>query len=333
MALQLPTTSTSGCSSKIRASDLSFLLGVSGNNLYQTLAKDCGRVNKARQLYSTIDTISPITRDPDIFARIALCHAVSDLYAAGARPLSACMSIGLTNTVIRNGDGTRIINAMNRGLASLDIKLSKAHSYLSEETHLTLALIGSSPKPLGSLRKKARYALVLSKELGGATACHESWLLDKRNIVDASEKLMTQDHASLLSIIRNSCSVGTTDISGFGLLGHIAILAFSQQCGITIDYSSIPFFEGLDELTLRNPRSCSAQRNEEDFEDKLRWKVSLSERDKGRLFAAETAGPIAFIVPIGLAGRFIRRLHSKGFTKSKVIGSLIKSDNPFVEVT
>lgn len=332
MALKLPTASSSGCSSKIRASDLSSLLGISGNDLYQTLAKDCGRLGKSQHLYSSIDTISPITRDPGTFALIALCHAVSDLYAAGVSPLSACMSIGLTSPVIRSGDGTRIVNAMNSGLASQRITLAKAHSYLSEETHLTLALVGSSPKPLRRLQKNTRYSIVLSKELGASTACHQGWLLGKQDLVAASEKLMTQGHGSLLSVIRNYCSVGTTDISGFGLLGHIVILAFSNQCRVSIDYSAIPFFEGLDELALRNP-ACSAQRNEEDFEENLCWKTSLSEREKRRLFAAETAGPIAFIVPAGSVDRFVRNLHSKGFIRSRVIGSLIKSDNPLVEVT
>src|SRR5581483_12338540 len=131
--------------------------------------------------------------------------------------------------------------------------------------------------------------------------------------------MMSRHHQSLLRIFKKYCLSGTTDISGFGLIGHLVALARSEECEVEIDISQIPFFDGISDFSMEIIRNCSAQRNQDDFEDLCSWQNNISDWRKSQLYSAETAGPILCIVSQETMSSFTSLLHKNGFSKCKHI--------------
>lgn len=328
MGLKLPSASSSGCSTKIRAGSLSTLLQLQGKEFFQTLARDAGRLSKSRASYFTVDTISPITRNPEIFGRISVNHAITDLHSLGAIPTDACVSFGLDSNSSNNPDGISLIASVKQFLEEKGIAFCKAHSYLCEEVHVTLAIIGKNNRPLPGIETGKEYALILTKELGASTACHNGSLQGKSDVVKECETLMLLDHTKILTHIRKFCFSGTTDISGFGFLGHLVILSQSEACEMQVNLSNIPYFERLDDVVSSYPVNCSAQRNEEDFEEFCQWKKEVSAYERKKLFSSETSGPILCIVSKNSSSKFIQLINSDGFRRATNVGILRKTNRP-----
>ena len=332
MALVLPPRGESGCSSKVRAAHLLSILNLPESDQLSALSGDSGVLSASSRLVSSIDTISPMTRDAEIFGRIAVAHAFNDLHACAAKPTDACVSFGLDPASIESGDGAALIRSVKSVLDRGKVRLCKAHTYMSQATQVTLSVVGVQNHPLRRMRKGGEYALVLSKPLGAATASHYSWLSENKTIVASSGNIMLADHSSLVGQIERLCFSGTTDISGFGLLGHVAILAHAQKCEVALNFSALPFIEGLEELVATFPINCAAERNEEDFDDLCEWQWEASSEDRRKLYNAETSGPLLCIVDKGSTDSFLAILRKKGFLHSEKIGTVKRSFTPIVRV-
>ncbi len=320
MSLKLPELGLSGCSAKVGSRDLLKLLRLPYPDDIALLAPDSNSLSVVESLYTSIDTLLPMTRNPSSFARIAVTHSLADLYAIGATPTDACVSFGLDNESMKNGDGQSILQGAYSTLKEADVKLCKAHTFRSNETQITIAVTGKLEKPLKAMELGKDYALILTKEIGAGIGCHLGWINNATALVSACEQTMLHGHGAAAVDIINACHIGTTDISGFGLLGHLAILSESGKCEICVRASDIPFVEGYPQLPTRFPNNCSAQRNQEDFDDLCSIKCSLPDWLINLLYNAETAGPIACVVNLDSVQEFLAKLHSKGFSQAKQVG-------------
>ncbi len=320
MSLKLPELGLSGCSAKVGSRDLLKLLRLPYPNHIPFLAPDSNSLSSFASLYTSIDTLLPMTRNPSNFARIAVLHSFADLYAVGARPTDACVSFGLDNESIKNNDGQSILEGASSTFKAADVKLCKAHTFRCSQTQITIAVTGKLERPLKTMELGKDYALILTKEIGAGIGCHLGWINNVPGLVSACERAMLQDHGAAAADIISACHIGTTDISGFGLLGHLAILSESGKCEIRVKVSDVPFVEGYPQLPTRFPNNCSAQRNQEDFDDLCSIKCSLPDWLINLLYNAETSGPIACVVHPDSVQEFLAKLHSKGFDKAKQIG-------------
>jgi selenide,water dikinase len=328
--LKLSPSGSSGCAAKIRAQDLLRILNKQSPEDLSILSPDGERLSAFQSLYSTIDTISPITKNPEAFGSIAVSHALNDLHVLGVKPTDACISYGLDKTTVLNGDAKLIMDGTNKALFKNKVKLCNAHSYSSHETAITVTLIGIRRKPSMVMEKKEKYTLILTKELGAATTCRIASILSRTNPISQSENVMNQHHLSLLKPLTKYCHFGSTDISGFGLIGHLIILARSRGCKIEIDTSQIPFINGISEFESQIVQDCSAQRNQTDFEDLCCWKNNVKGWRRLQLYSAETAGPLLCIISEDVAVSFINLLYKQGFSNARRIGSITISDEPDV---
>lgn len=323
--LKLSSSGSSGCGAKIRAQDLLKILNKQNPEDISMLSPDGERLSISKTLYSSIDTISPVTRNARVFGSIAVSHAFNDLHAIGVRPTDACVSFGLDQTLISSGEATSIINGVNQILSETKVRLCNAHTYVSNETFITITLMGIRRIPPKVMEAQKKYALILTKELGAATICHLAWISNRKNMIPPSEDVMSHHHQSLLKVFTRYCLFGTTDISGFGLIGHLVILARSEKSELEIDISQVPFVDGMDDFSTELIQNCSAQRNQIDFEDLCSWKSNIKNWRKRQLYSAETAGPILCIVPQDGVTCFKNLLYKNGFPNAKHIGWIKKT--------
>jgi len=320
--IKLPELGLSGCSAKVGSRDLLNLQKLSFPEQVRALATDSTCLSIAPSLYTSIDTILPMTRNADSFGRIAVLHCLGDILAIGARPTDACVSYGFDGETILNSDGQLIIEGVNECLKEAGVQLCKAHTFRSNANQITLAVTGKIETALRPMEPDEEYVLILTKEMGAGIGCHLAWINNSSDLMSACEKTMMQDHRFIAPDISDFCHVGTTDISGFGLLGHLAILSHCHECDIRIKTSSVRFIDGYSLLPARFPHNCSAQRNQEDFGDLCSMECHLPEWQINLLYNAETSGPLACIVETARAQGFLKKLHSKGFAHAKQIGTI-----------
>ncbi|BCA53725.1 selenide, water dikinase [Nitrospira sp. KM1] len=332
MALKLPSTGESGCSSKLRATDLVNVLDLSAPNGFAALSGDSGPLNFNSRLVSTIDTITAMTRTPEVLGKVAVTHAFGDIYASGATPTDANFSLGLDHSAVKSGDGASLAQSIRKTLSVAGVGLTKAHTYQSSLIEITLSVVGRRNKLFPAMRKSLEYDLVLTKPLGAGTVCHDAWLREDRSLILKSEHTLQVDHRPIRHALLDSCIRGTTDISGFGLLGHLIILAYAQICTVEVSFASLPFMKELDAAIAHTSGNCSARRNEEDFDDYCDWSFQGSSLDRKKTYAAETSGPLLCIVNKDNTSKLLQIMQQNGFEQSCQIGIVKKGNNPRVKV-
>ena len=219
------------------------------------MASDVGpipSVPRNRQVVQSVDSLSEIISDPFVFGRIAALHALSDLYAAGAQPLSALAIITVpeASVTIQTNQLTQILTGALIALAEHGTRLVGGHT--SEGSHLTagFSVTGHAPKPKTINVGPGSYWLLLSKPIGSGIimAGHMQGLAPTDGF-DAAVSVMTQSNAAAADIFAENHVIAATDVTGFGLARHAENLM--ERIGLgrcDIDMQAIPLLEGVEPL-------------------------------------------------------------------------------------
>ena len=321
-----------GCNAKMRAADLLHVIGSQGD--FAKLAPDCGKFPFGEGAFFTIDTVFPITTSATLFGRLAVLHSLNDLFAKGANATDVCLSYGIDLANASNNTCQSIMAGAESALRELSVRISKAHTYISDSISLTVAAIGVRKRPERLMSNGNTYALILTKPLGASLGSYLGSVAGSGDLSTSSEMVLSLSHGLLVDNVRDHCFAGTTDISGFGLIGHLVSLSASERCTISVASSSVPLVSGLLEASgLDSTTNCSAERNKEDFEDGCRWGAACIGVRKTLLCNGETSGPLACIVNAEFGKEFLSLLHSKGFEHACLIGELIKNGSSQVIIS
>jgi len=324
--LRISPLDSAGCNAKLRARDLLTLLS-SGGSAIGSLARDSFPTSRSKDILFTIDTILPVTTNPEHFGHIAVLHAINDLHAEGAHAEDVCISYGFDTTTVEDGCAKQIVAGAEAAVRATKGSLSKAHSFLSSDISISVSAIGARKPGRKSCLNDKDYAVVLTKPLGGAMGCFVGEIHEDAALVEASEKLMLQGHHSILELLRDHCIDGTTDVTGFGLVGHLACLAVRESLRIEIDQSSIPILAGLSRISNSSAlRNCSAVRNREDFQQHWERENKAQELTDIVMFSGETSGPIACLVEASKEEKMLQDLIAKGFSAATHIATATSAD-------
>jgi selenide, water dikinase len=199
-----------------------------------------------RELVLTVDIITAVVDDPGDFARIAAANALSDVYAMGGRPEVALSFAGLPEEL-----GLEVIEQVLGGMADKAREAGTAivggHTIRDTEPKCGLAVIGSVEPGRAWTQRKAQagQAVVLSKPLGAGVITQA---LRKQSAEPAWVEAVTR---SMQTLNRAACEAGrahgvtaATDVTGFGLLGHLYQLAEASGLAAVIRARSVPLFDG-----------------------------------------------------------------------------------------
>src|ERR687886_606435 len=281
-----PLTSLShgaGCGCKLSAADLRPIVASLPRPadprvlVAADTADDAGVVQLSPELaiVQTADFFTPIVDDPYAFGRIAATNALSDVYAMGARPVSALNLVAYPLETL----GPDVLREILRGgadaAAAAGAAIVGGHSIDDPEPKYGMAVTGvvAPDAVLTNAGGRAGDALVLTKPLGAgavATALKRG-LADDALVARAVEVMSTlNDVASEQA--RAAGAHALTDVTGFGLLGHVHELAAASGVAAEIDAAAIPAIEGVLEL-LEDDRVVAggSRRNRADAETFTRW--------------------------------------------------------------
>lgn len=279
-------------------------------------------------IISTTDFFLPIVDDPFTFGRIAATNAISDVYAMGGKPLMAIAILGWPIDKLAPEVAAEVMEGGRKACSDAGIILAGGHSIDNPEPIFGLAVTGSVP--ISNLKRNDAAAsgsiLYLTKPLGIgilATAQKKGLLTDEHKDIAANSMTVLNDVGLELSEIEEITAL--TDVTGFGLMGHLIEMCEGSEVSAIIDYDKVPIFEEIHGYLDRKCIPGGTLRNWESYGHKLTLK---DERKQHILCDPQTSGGLLIAVKKEAAKRVEAILKDKGLF-AEPIGVLIeKSESP-----
>lgn len=326
-----------GCGAKVGASILSRALGslqpVERDDVLIGLhAPDDAavvRVPPGKAMVHTVDFFRSFIDDPYLFGKVAANHALGDIFAMGAEPQSAT-AIATVPPGLESKVEDLLLQMMTGAVEVLNAagcSLVGGHTGEGRELALGFAINGLIDENMdGVMRKGGMQAgdvLLLTKPIGTGTlfAAHARHAA-KGRWIDAALKSMVVSNQIGAQILRNHGATACTDLTGFGLLGHLVEMTRPSGVDAELQLSALPLLDGavqcveagiVSSLQPANVRLRRALRNGEDFVKDPRYPL---------LFDPQTAGGLLASVPAARAADCIRSLQAAGYLHTAAIGRI-----------
>ena len=287
------------------------------------------RVSDDLALVQTVDFFAPIVDDPFDFGQIAAANALSDVYAMGGQPLTALNIVAFPTSDLPLEVLTQILAGGQEKVHEAGALIVGGHTVVDTELKYGLAVTGRAHPNflLTNAGAVPGDQLILTKPIGNgilATAAKRGKLSAEaqRPMLDAMKALNGAASRAALAVGAR-CA---TDITGFGLLGHLSHIARASKVTLRVDLDSIPVFAGVREAVKAGSTTDGAKRNAEYLKDLVRW-TKGNEEDRAILFDPQTSGGLVVCVNEREAAKYLSRIAG-----SVVIGEVIERGEVAIEV-
>ncbi len=274
------------------------------------------QVGGARQVLTT-DHLRAFTEDAGMLTRIAVLHALGDVWAMGADPQAALLSLILPrqSEALQARQIDEILSAANAVLTETGAALVGGHTTLGAELTVGVTLTGLCPAaPIELAGGQAGDALILTRPLGsGVIFAAEMQRAARGRDVAALYTALCQPQGAAARILRNHARA-MTDVTGFGLAGHLAALARASGLAARLS-GEIPLYRGVTDLLAQGHGSQLAGAN--------RRTAPVAGADRlgplqGALYDPQTAGPLLAAVPEAYADAIITALRAAGYPAARI---------------
>lgn len=329
-----------GCGCKISPQVLEVILAGSGaQNLDPKLwvgntSRDDAAVyaiDDERGVVSTTDFFMPIVDDPYDFGRIAATNAISDIYAMGGDPLMAIAILGWPVNLLAPEIAREVIRGGRAVCDAAGIPLAGGHSIDAPEPIFGLAVTGLVEKRFMKRNDTATVGckLYLSKPLGiGILTTAE-----KKGLLRAEDQGVARDMMCTLNkpgsrFGKLAGVTAMTDVTGFGLLGHLVEMADGSQLSARLDYAAVPRLASVDFYIEQGCVPGGTLRNFDSYGQRIN---ALSDAQKMLLCDPQTSGGLLIAVEPGEQQAFLSLAQELGLELA-VIGEFVERQRLAVEV-
>lgn len=286
----------------------------------------------------TVDYFRAIIDDPYLFGKIAANHALGDVFAMGAAPQSALaiatVPYGLEVKV--EADLSAMMTGANEVLRAAGCALAGGHTSEGAELALGFAVTGLVARD-AALRKgglRPGDALILTKPVGtGALlAAHMRAKAKARWVFDAIAHMQVSNGPAA-RVLRAHGARAMTDVTGFGLIGHLAEMLRASACAARLSLPDVPLLDGLQETMARGIFSSLQPQN-------VRLRRSISNLDVAAaaptfpaLFDPQTAGGLLAGIPRENVAACLTALEASGYARARVVGIVEVRADPDAPIT
>jgi selenide,water dikinase len=265
-------------------------------------------------LLATLDGFRAFTDDPFLVGRVAAVNALSDVYAKGGRPRHALALVTVPDEDPARGEETlvQVLAGVRAALDPLGVSLVGGHTTTGPELFVGLAVTGDAPegeRPLGLDGLRPGDALILTKPLGtGVVFAADALGRAPGLAVQAALACMLLPNAEAARAARAAGARACTDVSGFGLAGHLAVLLRASGVAARVELDALPALPGVRELLALGVRSTAHSQNAA-----AGAAVELAPRGadhplRDLLFDPQTSGGLLFGVAPDRAAALLRAL-------------------------
>ena len=288
-----------------------------------------------RALVATVDFFTPIVDDPAAWGAIAVANALSDIYAMGATPLFGLNLVGWP----RDRLPFDMLGELLRGAAEVAQRagclILGGHSIDAVEPTFGMAVIGEvhPDRMLTNAGACAGDRLVLTKPLGTgilATALKRDALLET-GMAEAVRSMTVLNDGASRAALRVGVSAAT-DVTGFGLVGHLATMMEASKVAAEIAFDALPILPHARNLASRGVVPGGTERNLEAAE-KVDWAADLGTADRYLCVDAQTSGGLLLAVPAENEAALLAALGDEHTPVAAVIGRVVAGTPGHIRVT
>lgn len=282
-------------------------------------------------IVQTLDFFTPIVDDPRDFGRVAATNALSDVYAMGAKPVSALAILGYPLGTIPNDVIAEIMNGACDALRTAGAALAGGHSIDDDTIKFGLSVTGLAhpDRVWTNAGAKAGDVLILTKPLGTGTlsAALKRGEISESEMAPAIESMCTLNDA--LTPLGNLASAvhAATDITGFGFAGHAMQMAKASAVEFSISLSALPTLPGARAALGKGALTKAHRTNAEYTSDYAAFADGATDVDRLIVFDPQTSGGLLLAVRPDRAEAALRALQTS-FPFATRVGQVLAPSTP-----
>ncbi len=281
------------------------------------------RLNDEIAIIQTVDFFPPVVDDPYDYGAIAVANALSDVYAMGGHPLLALNIVGFPDNLDKD-ILAEILKGGSEKASEAGVLIVGGHTIDDPEPKYGLSVTGivTPGHQVANQGAVAGDKLVLTKPLGSGilTTAHKNELLDKANlqeVVDIMSTLNKDAADAMMEVGAHAC----TDVTGFGLLGHLKRLLDNSNVGATITLQDVPVIDIAWDLADRMIIPAGSMKNQMWIENDIDWGPEISDSARAILVDAQTSGGLLISVAPDLHEQLLVELDKRN-VKGSTIGTV-----------
>jgi selenide,water dikinase len=269
------------------------------------------RIAGDQAIAQTVDFFTPIVDDPYVFGAIAAANSISDIYAMGATPILGLAIATFPTDVLPLEVLQEILRGGAEKAAEAGFPIAGGHTIIDDVPKYGLAVTGvvHVDKLVRNSTAKAGDAIFLTKPIGtGILIC--AYRAKKSPPMDEPLRWMAALNRDAAAAMVEIGVDAATDVTGYGLIGHLLEMCTGSGVGAEIVMSSVPLLPGAREFLARGLCPAGTKRNLDSF--RARVQSSVSEADLTLLCDAQTSGGLLIAVPPEKVAAFEERFRRGG---------------------
>jgi selenide,water dikinase len=333
-----------GCAAKQPPGYLLSLLGslpkiTDANVLVGSATADDAAVYKLSDelaLVFTTDFFTPIVDRPYDFGAVAAANALSDVYAMGGTPLTALSIVGFPDAALPPEVLVDILKGAADKAAEADIAIVGGHTIKTEEPIFGLAVIGkvSPDRVLANDRARPGDVLILTKPLGlGIITTASKNGEDKLGAINEAVRVMTTLNRIAGEVLADSDVHALTDVTGFGLLGHLRNIVAASNVGAQVFFGRVPILDAARRYIQAGIYPGGTNANHKFLADWVCYAGDVTKEEQLLLCDAQTSGGLLAAIAADDAEKAIASLHRRGVHDAVAIGQITADNSGGIIVT
>jgi selenide,water dikinase len=251
-------------------------------------------------LVATLDFITPVCDDPFRFGRIAAANSLSDVFAMGGKALFALNICCFPAKGIPGGVYASILGGAAEAIAESGAVLLGGHSVEDDELKFGLSVVGKADpeRVLTNANARPGDLLILTKTLGTGVLINafKAGKMDAADLEPALIEMERLNHGAAQLALQHGV-MAATDITGFGIAGHLLEVARASKVGIRLRFSDLPIFESFHRMVKKGVSTLSTAANEANVKDELKIEIGLKKHQREILFDPQTSGGLLLATP------------------------------------
>jgi selenide,water dikinase len=293
------------------------------------------RINDQQALVFTVDFFPPIVDDPFDYGAIAVTNALSDIYAMGGVPLVGLNITGFPVDLPKEVLGN-ILRGGSAKAQEAGCLIIGGHTVDDQEPKYGLAAIGlvEPGKQVTNSGAQPGDRLVLTKPLGTGiiTTAGKQGVADPQ-VMGRAVKVMSTLNRAASEGMRSVGANAATDVTGFGLVGHLHGMMVGSNASAHIQLSSVPVIDGVWDLLEKGVAPGGTHRNLDGVGQNVHWADGVSGNAKLLMCDAQTSGGLLISLPEDRTDELLSALDSLGVEGACVIGQVTARDSAPIHVS
>ncbi len=278
-------------------------------------------------LVLTTDFFTPIVDDAYDFGAIAAANALSDVYAMGGTPLTALSIVGFPDATLPPEVLVQILKGATDKASEAGIAIVGGHTIKSEEPIFGLAVVGkiAPDQVLSNDKAQPGDVLILTKPIGlGIVTTAAKNNEDTLGAISTAIRVMsTLNRVAGEEVVRGGTHA-LTDVTGFGLLGHLRNIVAASHVNARVYVESVPILDAARQYVARGIYPGGSNANHRFLHDWVTYAADITKEEQLLLCDAQTSGGLLAVVPPDRAATLLAALHARGISEAAVIGQIVE---------